>query len=231
MGPVAEEVAEKVPWREGRLPRVAAAPRGTLVPPCVPCSPLAVAFAAGIGALALLQTIRRRWSVPDAPAVAQKIREVAKLEALEVTLYKKVSFAPDPTPQGTAWADVLQWVHYSVHPPQGRAIVFARAHLGYDLASLDGSRLALEGDRVSLRLPPLQCQIELLPAETEVVSSSLDSAQTAELLEKARLAFRSEALADPELRARAERSVSASIRALLYELGFRHVEVGPGPTG
>ena len=152
---------------------------------------LSVAFAAGAAVFALAQSLRKA-PLPSSPSVAQRIRAVAKLETLEVTLYKKVSFAPDPAPQPSAWGDVMQWVRYSVRPPQGRAIVFAKAHLGYDLSQLTAAQLTVDGDRVTVELPSVQCHVELLPAETEVVSSSLDSAQTAELLEKARVAFERE---------------------------------------
>ena len=189
---------------------------------------VSLAFVAGgIGMLSL--QAHRRAARPDAPSLVERVREVARLETLEVTLYKKVSFEPDPAPQPTAWGDVAQWVRFSVRPPRGRAIVFARAHLGYDLAALSAANFVIHGDAVRLRLPPIQSQIELLPAETEVVDSSLDSAQTAELLEKARLAFERETLADPALRARVAHSAEASIRALLLQLGFRTVDFGDTP--
>ena len=151
--------------------------------------------------------------------------------ALTVTVWPEASiwpaepFAPDPTPQPSAWADVLQWVRYTVRPPQGRAIVFARAHLSYDLTRLDPSGVKIQGDRIALQLPPLQCQVELLPAETEVVSSNLDSAQTAGLLERARGAFEKEVLADPAMRARAERGAQGALQVLLSRLGFREVQL------
>src|SRR5262249_25426483 len=105
---------------------------------------------------------------PDVPALVEKVREVTRLESLDVSLYKKVSFEPDPTPSGSVWGDVLNWVRYSVRPPRGRAIVFADVHLGFQFSSIDVSNLRITGSQVEIRLPPLQAQVELKPGETEV---------------------------------------------------------------
>jgi hypothetical protein len=142
---------------------------------------------------------------------------------LDVSLYKKVSFEPEPVPAGSFWGDVLNWARYSLRPPRGKAIVFADVHLGFQFSKIDESSLRVAGPRVEIRLPPLQAQVELKPAETEIIGSNLDSQQTAQLLELARAAFEREALADPKLRKRARDSAERSLRALFLSLGFYEV--------
>jgi hypothetical protein len=160
---------------------------------------------------------------PDAPSVVVRIREVARLEALDISLYKKISFEPDPVSGGTFWGDVFNWARYAVQPARGRAIVFADVHLEFDLAKIDESTVRIAGDRVQLVLPPVQAKVELKPGETEVIGSNLDSAQTAQLLELARVAFEQEVLADHKLRDRARASAERSLRGLILTLGFREV--------
>src|SRR5438445_466274 len=92
---------------------------------------LLLAFALGAGLVWHLS--HREARLPDAPALVLKIREVARLETLDVSLYKKIDFSPDPREQATVWASLAQWASYTVRPPRGRAIVFAVAHLGLDL--------------------------------------------------------------------------------------------------
>ena len=96
-------------------------------------------------------------------------------------------------------------------------------HLGVDLSKLDARRLHIQGSRVEVALPPLQAQVELRPGETEVISSNLDSAQTAQLLELARTAFEREVIADPALQAKARGSTERALTGLLLSLGFREV--------
>ena len=178
------------------------------------------------GGLAYLLTLPREpRDVLDASLVATRVREVAKLEALEVRLYRKVSFEPDPQPQGSFWADVWSWARQSLRPPHGRAIVFARAHLGYDLSRLPADSLRVHGRDAQLQLPPLEVTVELLPGETEIIGSNLDSAETAQLLELARVAFERQVTSDPELRARAEASARHTLEALLFRQGAREVVV------
>src|SRR5262244_2372903 len=160
---------------------------------------------------------------PDPPSLVQQVREVTRLETLDVSVYNKVSFEPEPVPAGSFWGDVLNWARYSLRPPRGKAIVFADVHLGFQFSKIDASSLRVAGSRVEIRLPPLQAQVELKPAETEIIGSNLDSQQTAQLLELARAAFEREALADPNLRKRARDSAERSLRALLLSLGFYEV--------
>ena len=184
---------------------------------------MACLLAAALGAGAVWHFTRREKPLPDAPALVVKVREVARLQSLDVSLYKKVVFAPDPRDTGSVWSDLLQWASYSIRPPRGRAIVFAEAHLAVDLAKLDASSLRVSGRRVEAVLPPVQVQVELQPAETEIIGSNLDSKETAQLFELARTAFQREVSADEKLKARARASAEQSLRALFVGLGFTEV--------
>jgi hypothetical protein len=162
-------------------------------------------------------------TVPPPPLVVERMREVARLETLDLTVYKKIAYAPEPTPTGALWSDVLAWAKSSLFPSRGRAIVFGTVHLGVDLSKLDARRLRIQGSRIEIALPPLQAQVELRPGETEVIASNLDSAQTSQLLELARSAFEREVMADPVLQAKARGSAERALTGLLLSLGFREV--------
>jgi len=186
--------------------------------------PLLVALSAGaVGAFLWLRP--KPPALPDTPALVTRVREVARLETLEVSLYKKVEFSPEPAATDSLWKDVVNWARYSINTPRGRAIVFADVHLGYDFGRLDGSSLRVQGTRVDVALPPLEVKVELKPGETEVIGSNLDSAQTTLLLEKAREAFEREVKGDTHLRERARRSAENTLRVLFLSLGFREVNV------
>jgi hypothetical protein len=185
---------------------------------------LLVALAAGaVGAFLLLRP--KPPALPDTPALVTRVREVARLETLDVSLYKKVEFSPEPQATNSLWKDVINWAAYSIHTPRGRAIVFADVHLGYDFGRLDGSSLRVQGTRVDVALPPLEVKVELKPGETEVIGSNLDSAQTTLLLEKAREAFEREVKGDARLKERARRSAENTLRVLFLSAGFREVNV------
>lgn len=164
-------------------------------------------------------------ALPDTPALVTRVREVARLETLEVSLYKKVEFSPEPQATNSLWKDVINWAAYSLHTPRGRAIVFADVRLGYDFGRLDGSSLRIQGPRVDVALPPLEVKVELKPGETEIIGSNLDSAQTTLLLEKAREAFEREVKGDARLKERARRSAENTLRVLFLSAGFREVNV------
>lgn len=185
---------------------------------------IACLLAAALGAGAVWHFTHREKQLPDAPALVVKVREVARLQTLDASLYKKVTFAPDPRETGSVWGDLMQWASFTLRPPRGRAIVFAEAHLAVDLAKLDASALRVSGRRVEVVLPPVQVQVELKPAETEVIGSNLDSQQTAQLFELARAGFEREVAADEKLKARARTSAEQSLRALFLGLGFAEVE-------
>lgn len=160
---------------------------------------------------------------PDVPAVVEKVRQVARLEALQVSLYKKIAFAPEPTEAGSTWGDLAGWLRHVVARPQGKAIVFAEARLGLDLERLQPGDVAVEGRRASIALPPLEVVVELKPGETEVIGSNLDSAETARLLELAKVAFQREVMADRTLQARARQSAEQALSALLLQAGLEQV--------
>jgi len=182
-----------------------------------------VALAGGLGLGIGLRIARRAPEPPDPAAVVLRIREVARLETLDVTLYKKVTFSPEPAPADSLWGDVTGWLRQSFRTPRGKAIVFADAHLGLDLSRLDASAVRVREREVWVALPPLRATVELRPGETEIIGSNLDSAETARLLELARAAFQREVEADRALRERTRGSAERQIRALLGTLGFSAV--------
>jgi hypothetical protein len=182
---------------------------------------LVLAFA--LGAALTWQLTHGPKPLPDPPALVLKIREVARLETLDVSLYKKIDFSPDPREQSTVWGSLAQWASYTVRPPRGRAIVFAVAHLGVDLRKLDVDGLRVSGRRVEVVLPRVQTLVELRPAEVEVFGSNLSSEQTAQLFERARNAFEAEVNADKALQERAKDSARQSLRSLFTGLGFSEV--------
>ncbi|HTO96376.1 MAG TPA: DUF4230 domain-containing protein [Myxococcales bacterium] len=193
----------------------------------------AILLAFALGATVAWQLAQKKARLPDAPALILKVREVARLETLDVSLYKKIDFSPDPKEQATVWSSLAQWASYTLRQPRGRAIVFAVAHLGLDLRKLDVDSLRVSGRRVEVVLPRVQTQVELHPAEVEIIGSNLDSAQTAQLFERARNAFEAEASADKGLQERARDSARQSLRSLFLGMGFTEVEfvekLSPGP--
>jgi uncharacterized protein DUF4230 len=198
--------------------------------------PVVVALAAGAGlGLALRLAAPRGPELPDGPAVATRIREVTRLEALDVTLYRKVSFAPEPVESESLWGDVAGWLRHTFRTPRGKAIVFADAHLGIDLGALDASRVRVAARSIEIVLPEVRASIELRPADTEIIGSNLDSAETARLLELARAAFQRDVDRDPVLRQRARGAAERGITAFLLQLGFTEVRfverLSTGPVG
>ena len=150
---------------------------------------LLVAGAVAVGALGAFFYLRQQGRIlPDPPALVVQMREVTRLETLDVSLYKKVTFSPEPKAEDALWKDVINWAAYKLNTPQGRAIVFADVHLGYDFQRIDTSSLRVTGTKVEVALPPLEVKVELKPGETEIIDSNLDSQQTAYLLERARSA-------------------------------------------
>jgi hypothetical protein len=162
-------------------------------------------------------------ALPDPPALVTQMREVARLETLDVTLYKKVSFAPDPAPKDSLWGEVANWARYALSPPKGKAIVFAVAHVGLDISKLQLSSVRAHGREIDVVLPPLSTQVELKPGDTEVIGSNLDSEQTAKLFDLAKSAFESEVDHDAALHQRATESAQRALRGLLVGAGFTDV--------
>jgi hypothetical protein len=194
---------------------------------------LALGFA-GAGAFLSYRMLKGPRVEPDPAAVAVQIREVARLETLELQLYKKVSFNDEPEAGASFTQDVLNWAKFTLRPSRGKAIVFATARVGLDLERLDRKHLRIHGGDVWVVLPPLSTTVELRPGETEVIGSNLDSQQTAELLQMAKDAFEREVSHDPKLREKAKASAERSIRGLLLSVGFDRVHFVdglPGGTG
>ena len=161
---------------------------------------------------------------PDPPALLERVREVARLETLEVTVWKKVEFDPDPVAKSSVFADLREWVHFTVDPPKGKAIVFARGYLGLDLARLDANAMKVEEAGVMVvTLPPIVTRVELEPAETEVVRSNLDTEETDLLLARAKDEIEADLGRDPRLHARAVGSAERSLRLLFLEAGYADV--------
>lgn len=170
----------------------------------------------------------------DPPALVVRMREVAELETLRASLYKKITFAPTPMEQDSIWGALAEWARHSVNPPKGKAIIFADVWLGLDLTKLELGSMRLDGNQIDVVLPPLTAKVQLKPGETEIIGSNLDSAQTAELFDQAKIAFEREVMADRELNQRARASAERAIRALLLTAGFREVrfvDTLPAPSG
>jgi hypothetical protein len=191
----------------------------------------ALALGAGLG-LALRLGGAKPAPVPDPPAIVTAVREMARLETLEVRLWKKISFAPEPEAGASVWQDLAGWLRHSVNAPRGRAIVFADARIGLDLGRLDAGSLRVLDRAVYVVLPPLRTTVELRPGDTEVLGSNLDSAETAKLLQLAKEAFEREVEADRALSEKARASAERAIRGLLLGLGFTAVNfVAELPAG
>jgi hypothetical protein len=183
---------------------------------------LLVTLALGLAGGAYLGRARPEGP-PDAPAVAERVRELSRLQTLEVRLFKKVTFSPDPAPAASLWGEVINWARHAVREPKGRALFFADARLWVDLGKLEAGRLRVVGPDVEVVLPPVQVEVTLRPGETEVLDSNLDSQETATLFQAAQDAFRAEVEADTALKGRARESAERTLRALLLGLGFRQV--------
>src|SRR6478736_4529190 len=85
---------------------------------------LVIAFAAG--GFAMLYARRPVYvPEPDGATLVTQMREVARLETLEVSMYKKINFEPDPKVGKTVWNDVVEWAKFAINQPKGKAIVFA----------------------------------------------------------------------------------------------------------
>lgn len=160
---------------------------------------------------------------PDPPALIERIREIARLETLDVTVHKKVTYAP-PVPRAESFVgEVLTWATQSARPKEGRAIVFADVHLGLDLSRIDETMLQVSGDRVEVTLPPVVGRVEIKPGETEIVRSTLDANGVAQMLDEGKFAIERDVMNDEGLKDRARGSAKRALRAFLETAGFREV--------
>ena len=178
-----------------------------------------------LGALGAMHFGGQQADPVPVPATIVRVREVLRLEVLEVNLYKKIAFNPQPEPAGSVWGDLSSWIRESLSPSQGRAIVFARVGLLFDLAQIDEGHVRVHDREVWVLLPELSARVELLPDETEIIASNLDAAQTARLFELARDGFARDVMASRDLQKRARHSARLSLTVLLTELGFSQVHV------
>jgi hypothetical protein len=167
--------------------------------------------------------VQNKPKPPDSPVLLLRMREVARLEALEVSLYKKISFEPIPPPGDSLWEDAVNWAKFTLRPPRGKAIVFGVVHLGVDLTKMDISTVQLKGERAYVSLPPIRATVELQPGETEVIGSNLDSEQTAQLLESAKEAFERTVMKDEKLQQKAKASAQRALTGLFLSLGYKEV--------
>src|SRR2546428_13041647 len=87
---------------------------------------LLLAFALGAGLVWHLS--HREARLPDAPALVLKIREVARLETLDVSLYKKIDFSPDPRARPTTWPWLAMWSSNLERTQRGRPSVIPSTH-------------------------------------------------------------------------------------------------------
>ena len=163
--------------------------------------------------------------LPDGPTLVEKIREVARLEALEVSTYKKLGYEVPPPESDSMIGSLATWARYSTNPPAGRAIVFADVHIGLDLSKIDETAIQIEPDaeRITLVLPPLVTRVELKPGETEVIASNLNTAGTAELFDRAKWAIEADVRKDEMLKGRARDSAQRALATFLQSVGFREV--------
>lgn len=182
------------------------------------------ALFAAAGAAGMFWFWMRRPPLPDTPALVVQMRDVARLETLDVSIYKKVPFRPElDVPSDSMLRNVLTWMKDSAFPKEGKAIVFADVHLGLDFSKLDADSIRVHGDSVDIALPPMRATVELKPGETEVIDSNLDSQQTAQLLQAAKEAFERETMADHRLQERARDSARRALKGFLFSVGFRQV--------
>ena len=181
---------------------------------------------AALAAAAMLLRVER-LAADEPPAIIDRIRDVQRLEVLEVTVHEKLTFAPDPAPQPTLLAGVWAYARETVAPKRGRAIVFAQARFYVDLRRLKSDEVVVNGDEVTLTLPEPEVEASLLPGETEIIASNLDSHETAQLLAEAQTKLRGAVASDAKLRQRAREAAARTMTGLLKGLGFRKVTVRP----
>lgn len=160
---------------------------------------------------------------PPPGALVERVKQVARLQALEVRLSTTVEHEPDPEWTPSLPGQVLSWALHTLRARRGTAIVGGVANLGLDLSQLEASAFEVQGGTVHVVLPQVRTVVELDLERTRIVHSNLDSEQTAELLEKGRRQLQMQVERDEGLRDKARTSAHDALRAMLRGVGFRQV--------
>lgn len=181
-----------------------------------------IAGGAVAGAWFFHQSVRA-YSRPEPGALVERVKEVARLQTLEVHLSTTVEHVPDPKIAPTFAGQVVSWVAYNLRAKKGRALVSGVARLSLDLSQLDASAFHFTKDRVTLVVPPVRTSVDIDLERTQIVASNLNSAETAELFEKGRRSLVMQVERNEVLQQRARASAQNALRTLLTGLGFREV--------
>jgi hypothetical protein len=180
---------------------------------------LALGLGTSAGVVAALH-----WAPPPAEReerpVVERIREVARLETLDVAVYRKVTFEPEVPPAGSVAGDLANWAAHAVRPRQGKAIVFGEAHLSVDLRRTEARAV---GRTVYVVLPDVTTRVELRPQDTAVYESNLDAQQLQQLLHHGLLQLQADVGRDPALKNRARESARRAMTTFLVGAGFSDV--------
>lgn len=168
--------------------------------------------------------VRPEREQPDQAAVLRQVRQVARLTLLEVNLYRKIVFQPDPpAPDGMLHA---LWLFAANHlrTQSGKVIVFAQGSVGIDVSQLaiDGLHLSEDGS-AEVALPPLWYELRILPGETEVIASNLTSEQTAALLAEAEKVMLHQLQTDTHLQQKANQAAQQWFSSWLARMGYTQV--------
>lgn len=195
---------------------------------------LALAAGAALAGGWFVHLATRAPRPPEPGALVERVKQVARLQTLEVRLSTTVEHEPDPQWSPSLPGQVMSWVMHNVRARRGTAIVGGVAHLALDLSQLDASAFDVQGGVLKVVLPPVRTTVELDLERTRVVQSNLDSGQTMELFEKGRRRLQMQVERDEALQAKARTSAHDALRSVLKGVGFREVifvERLPGTSG
>ncbi len=185
---------------------------------------LLVGLGMGLGiTVGTLEALRPNKPAPppeDMRPVVERLREIARLETLEVSVYRKVRFEPAIPKSEGALGDVANWARQTLAPRKGRAVVFADALLSVDLRRVDARAT---GNRVVVVIPDVLTRVILKPAETEILESNLRPDEHQAMLSEALDTLQREVSQDRALRARAKRSAQRALEDFLKGAGYQEV--------
>lgn len=165
----------------------------------------------------------RAFSHPEPGALVEQVKEVARLQTLEVRLATAVEHVPDPKLAPTFTGQVLSWAAYNLRAKKGRALVSGVARVSLDLSELDASAFHFDNDRVILVMPPMTTSVDIDLDRTEIVASNLNSSDTAELFEKGRRSLTMQVERNETLQQQARTAAQNALQKLLLSAGFREV--------